>query len=106
MTAGAKHLVSVSRHFRSGERMRILARGLPLRVAIPHAYGHTTLEVGESERGPAITTVSGAQERKERLILIDRQELPIAERPALGRKAKGEECKLSNEGIHKEVRYY
>lgn len=42
-------------------------------------------EIRQREIGLSVTTISGSQQRKQRLILIDREELPVGKCPAFRR---------------------
>jgi len=53
-------------------------------VAAALVNRHITPQVRQRERGLAIAAVSGAQQCEEGLVLIDGQELAVAQGPALG----------------------
>src|SRR5437588_11261334 len=65
------------------ERMRLLASSLAERVTTAHVNRRTSLQVWQPEVNAPIAAVGCAEQTEERLILIDRQKLPVAERPAL-----------------------
>jgi hypothetical protein len=43
--------------------------------------GNPAPQIGQTKGGPSIATVDGAEQRKERVVLRDRQQLPIAKGP-------------------------
>src|SRR5205085_1281275 len=51
------------------------------------------------EVGPAIAAIRRSQQREERLVLVDRQELAVAKRPAARRKVERDEPDLGKEGL-------
>ena len=46
------------------------------------------LKVRQAKGHPPIPTIGGAKQRKQRLVLVNGQQLPIAQCPALGRETK------------------
>jgi hypothetical protein len=66
--------------------MRGLAAALAQGDAVADMHWHASLKIGQAKRGAAVAAVGGAENGKQRLVLIDRQQLPIAESPAFGRK--------------------
>ena len=82
---GAGHMV-VRRHFRDVQGMRAFAAELAQGDAIAHVHGRAALQVRQSEVHSAVAAVGGAQNRKQRLVLVDGLQLSVAERPSLGRK--------------------
>src|SRR5436305_5639876 len=68
--------------------MRLLAAALAERVAAAHVDGHAAAKIRQSEIDPAVAAIRRAEQRKQRLILIDGQKLPVAERPALRREGE------------------
>ena len=56
--------------------------------AVTNVGGDASLEIGQCEVYASITTVSGAQQREQGLVLVDGQQLAIAESPALGSKVE------------------
>ena len=73
--------MAVRGHLGDDERVRRLAAQLAQREAAAHVDRRAALEVGEGEGGGAVAAVGRAHEREERLVLVDRQQLPVAERP-------------------------
>src|SRR6266704_1850189 len=57
------------------------------------------LHVRKSEIALAVTAICGAEQRKERGVLAERQNLPVTKRPALGRKVEGKNSDLSNKRV-------
>ena len=55
-------------------------------------------EVGQREVGLAVAAVRGAEQREQRLVLVDRQELAVAERPALGREVEADDLDFAEKG--------
>lgn len=88
--AAAIGYVRMLRHFRGGEGVGGLAAGLSQVNPVSDMEWNATLEIRQREVCPPVSTVSGAQDRKERLILIDGQQGAIAHRPALGRESERE----------------
>ena len=58
-------------------------------------HWHRTLQVGQREVAFAVSTVCGAEQREERGVLTDGQELTIAESPALRRKTEWKDANFS-----------
>jgi hypothetical protein len=63
-------------------------------------YRGATPEIREPECGPAISTVSCPEERKQRRILRDRQQLSIAKSPSTRREVEAKHLNLSNKRFH------
>src|SRR5437016_1064873 len=72
--------------------MRLLAALFAEGVAATDVNRDIALKVGQREIHPPVAAIGGAEEREQRLVLIDRQELPVAQRPALGGEAKGHDA--------------
>src|SRR5258708_21437883 len=66
--------------------MRLLAALFAEGMSVAYADGNLPLKIGESEIDAPVTAKSGAQQTKERLVLIDGQQLAVAHRPTLRRK--------------------
>ena len=60
----------------------------PQRVPAAGVDWRTPPQVGQRKVGPAVSTEGRAEQREQRLILVDRQELTIAQRPALRRETR------------------
>src|SRR3954470_23089134 len=86
--AGSVQGVYVSRDLGNREGMRLLPSPLTERVSAAHVNGSSRTQVGQTEVDAAIASIRRAQQGKERLILIDGKQLPIAERPTLGRETE------------------
>src|SRR5262249_60314939 len=63
-------------------------------------HRRVALHVGEGEVGFAISPVRRAEQGKERSVLREGQDLPIAERPTLGREVEREDPDLGHERVH------
>jgi hypothetical protein len=92
---GIQHVV-VLRHLVSGERHRFCARHLADHIgaearALALADHRAAAKVGQPEGHVAVATESGSDQRIERVVLIDRQKLPGAERPAARSKVPGKD---------------
>src|SRR5262245_37739904 len=94
----------VERHLWGGQRNGGLAAGLPertIRQPIPlarHQRGGA-LEVGQGEGGPPVATVVRAEQREERRVLGDGQQLAVAQRPAERREVPAEHSDLAYEWV-------
>ena len=66
--------------------MKFLADDLTLGEAAAHVERRAPAQVGQREVGLPVAAIHGAEEREERLVLVDRQQLPVTERPAFRRK--------------------
>jgi hypothetical protein len=69
------------------------ARPLSLRDRI------TALKVRQRERRDAVAAVGRAEQREQRLVLRDRHDLPVAERPAFRGEGEREDGNLSEKWI-------
>src|SRR2546421_10889395 len=76
------------RYLRDRQRVRLLAAFFAKRMALTHVNWHPRPEIGQAEVHPTVASIGGAEEGKERLVLVDRQELPVAKRPAFRREGK------------------
>ena len=76
------HQVRVLRQFRNRERMRLRPGPLAQCVTAAHMDRRAALKIRQGEVHPPVTAKGRAQQGEKRLILIDREELPIAQRPA------------------------
>lgn len=70
--------VIMGRYFAYRKRMGFLAGSLPHREAGALMHGDAAPKVGESKVGLAIAAIGGAKQRKQRLVLVDGQQLSIA----------------------------
>ena len=87
--------MSVRRYLGNRERVGLLTAALTQGMPAADMDGRASAQVGQPEIHPSIAAIGGAQQRKERLILVDRQELPISQRPAFRCKNEGEEPDLT-----------
>jgi hypothetical protein len=58
------------------------------------------LHIRQRKRRFTVAAVGGAKEGEERGVLRDRQDLPIAKRPALGREVEGKDADFRDEWVH------
>jgi len=72
---------------------------LSQRNAIAYVYRHTALKIGKAKGLAAVAAVGGAQDGKQSLVLINRQQLPIAESPAFGRKVPTDDLDFAKEWL-------
>src|ERR1035438_6351518 len=76
--------------------------GLAQNDAVADMHRHAPLQIRQSEVSLSIAAIGRAENRKQRLILVDRQQLAIAKRPALGREVERENPDFANiGGAHK-----
>jgi hypothetical protein len=78
--------VGVSRQFGDRQRVRLLAAAFAERMSAADVDRRSTPQIGQSEVGASIATETRAEQRKQRLVLVDRHELAVAHRPAFRRK--------------------
>src|SRR5690348_17328463 len=71
--------------------------------ALSWMHRRIALHIGQREIGFPVTAIGRAQEREQRGILTERQDLPVAKCPALGSEVKREDANFSNKWIHEEV---
>ncbi|CRD52045.1 hypothetical protein BN1263400041 [Stenotrophomonas indicatrix] len=80
-------------HFALAVRRRI-----PVAIhRIAGAHRGTRLQVGQGERGSAVTAVHGSQQRKQRLVLRDGKQLSVAKGESPGREREPREHYLPEE---------
>ena len=72
------------------ERVILLTAQLSKSVSAAHMDRGATLQIRQAEIHPAVATVGGSEQREQGLVLIDGQELPVAEGPAFRRKIEAE----------------
>ena len=75
---------AVRRDLRDRERVRLLAALLSERVAGADVDRGASAQIGQCEVHAAVAAEHGAQQREQGLVLVDRQQLTVAHRPALG----------------------
>src|SRR5438552_11176080 len=64
------------------QRMCLFATGLAEDDSTADVDWHLGLQIRQAKGDPAVAAVGRAQQREERLVLVDGQELPVALRPA------------------------
>jgi hypothetical protein len=79
------HDMGMGGHLGDRDRNGLCAGTFTQVMARAYVNRRTAAEVGQCEGRLTIATEGRAQERKERLVLIDRQELTVAERPTFRR---------------------
>src|SRR5262245_8615958 len=92
------------RHFGDRERFRCAASHLTDVVrgesgSLAMGDSHRALQVGQSEGHPAIAAVKSPEQREQRGVLRDWQELAVAERPASWGEGETENADLRNERV-------
>src|SRR6266576_348847 len=91
--------MSVRLQFRKGQRMRLLTGLFAQRVGVAGVNRRSTLQVRQRKSGLAIPAISRAEQGKERLVLVDRQQLSIAQRPAFRRELETHDSDFAQEGF-------
>jgi hypothetical protein len=91
--------VNVLRHFGDAERVRRLAAALAERVAAADVDRGARPQVREREVHPSISPESGSEKGEQRLVLVDRQQLSVAQRPALRGELEGHHADLREERL-------
>ena len=66
----------------------------------PGCIGALALHVRQREVALAVAAIGGAEQREQRGVLRERQDLPVAKRPALGREVEREDADFGDERIH------
>jgi hypothetical protein len=92
-----RDLALEERHGLAAARLAEIVQGQTRPLAGMHR--RTALQVRQREVALAIAAVGGAQQREERRVLRDRQQLAIALGPALGREVEREDADFRNERI-------
>src|SRR5437588_2462859 len=82
------------RDFRNGQRVALLAAALAARMSAAHMDRRAALKVRQAEVHPPVAAIGRAEQREQRLVLVDRQQLPVAQRPTLRREAEGHDPDL------------
>src|SRR5262249_48708765 len=85
-------LMNVRRQLADRKRVRLLAPLLAERMPATHMDWHTPLKIGQTKVHTPITAVRRAQEREQGLVLIDRQQLTIAQSPTFRRKTEAHDA--------------
>ena len=81
----------VCRHLSLIQSVKLLAALLSLDKTLALIDWHPAAEIWQGEVVLAIAAVGRTEDREERLVLADRQELPVTERPALGSEVPGDD---------------
>src|ERR1051325_8317250 len=68
-------------------------------AALAIVNADSAAEVRQGECGHPVTSVRGAQQRKERRVLSDRQDLPIGKSPPAGSEVAGEKIDLAEQRL-------
>src|SRR3954451_9723786 len=68
--------------------MRLLAAALAQDVAAADMDRRPAAQVGQTEVDAPVAAEGGAEQREQRLVLVDREQLSVGQRPPLGRKHK------------------
>jgi hypothetical protein len=63
-------------------------------------YSDAASEVRELKRRPAVTAINCSEEREQRRILRNRQQLPTAKSPPSRREVEAKHLNLSNKRFH------
>src|SRR5215213_4239124 len=79
----------VRRQLRNRQRVRLLATPLAQGMTTADMNGRAPAVVGQRKVDTPVAAERRAKQREQRLVLIDRQELPVAQRPALGGEDEG-----------------
>src|SRR4051794_13334097 len=77
--------------------MRLLAASLAEPMPVTDVDRRPALEVRQGEVHPSVAAERSAEQREQRLVLVDGQELPVAEGPPLRRKDKAHDSDLGQE---------
>jgi hypothetical protein len=89
--------MAVRGNLAGGERYTLRSAALAQSKARANVDGNAALEVRQGKGGLAISTVGGANQVEERIILIDGYQSSIAECPTYWRKVAGEHPYLAYE---------
>ena len=79
--------------------MGLLTGALAERVSRSHVNRRSAAQIGQAEIGLPVAAIRCAEQREQGLILIDRQKLPIAHRPASRCKAEAHQTDFGEEGL-------
>src|SRR5262249_17029505 len=69
------------------------------RVTAADVDRHPRLQIGQGEVHAPVAAERGAEQREQRLVLIDGQQLPVAQSPALGGKTKRKDSDFRQEWV-------
>src|ERR1051326_9141422 len=73
---------------RNVQSVRVFAALLAQSETVASVVGNASLEIGQREVGLPVAAICGAKQGKQGLVLVDRQQLAVAQRPALGGEIK------------------
>src|SRR5450755_1081650 len=90
--------MGVRRHFGEQQRVVFLAAALAQDHIPTDVRRSPTLQIGQREGLYPVAAVSSAQKGEQRLVLVDREQLSVAIRPALGSEAEGHDADLAEKG--------
>src|SRR5207237_2679743 len=90
-------LMGVLRHLLLGEGDTATPRRFAESVAVPYVNRDISLKIWQPEGRLAIAAVGRAEQREERLVLVDRQQLPVTHRPAFRREIETHDPNLGKE---------
>src|SRR5580704_7039722 len=98
---GADEKVGMSRHGGVGNRDLLCAaeRSLHIGAVVRAVHGNSALQIGQGKVIHAVATVHGAEQRKQRSVLLDRQQLSVTLRPVFGCKADPHHSHFAQERI-------
>jgi hypothetical protein len=68
-------------------------------MAVAKMDWDATTQVGQGKVDPSIAAIGGSKQREQRLVLVDGQQLTIAQRPAFGREIEADDLDLGQEGF-------
>ena len=92
--------VRMLRQFGRDQRVLLLAAAFTQHArhearSVPGMDRRATAQVGQCERGLAVAAIGRAEQRKQRLVLADREQLPRTDRPAARREIESEHPDLA-----------
>src|ERR1700675_1052855 len=71
-----------------------LAGGFAQHMSVAHMHRYAALQIRQREGRDSVTAIRRAQQRKQRLILIDGHQLTVTQRPTFGCKPESEDPDL------------
>ena len=91
--------MGMRRQFRDRKRVILLASPLAKCVAVAGMYRRISLQIRQREVHPPVAAVGRAKQGEERLVLVDGQQLPIAQRPAFRGEVEGHDPNFGKKGF-------
>ena len=90
--------MDMGRHLVQAERMEFLATDGADLVSLlaSHVHRRAALQIGKGKGLGAIAAIGSADQREQRLVLVDRHSLTVAKRPAFRGKSKGNDSDFGN----------